>query len=273
MPGGRLFLRSNCKCLICGLEDRFGAEMQATSAQTAYHELSLHSAILSKFPTPLALIEQLHQNGDTHYGPSPDQILNELVHAGGGPNSNDLWQCMIVMVFIPTVHRTTTQIAFTFPNLPRDDIAQFVLSALFEYLASKELRSRHSHIAFAVARKLRRSAFRWAIRESRSAPVDESNGHRSMEVESSSFQDSSYSEILLRQFLDDCEQRGWLSPAERIIIYESKIEGRSCAELARRDGQSVIAVRHRLQRLIDRLRRLATDSEPADSPQMKLFRR
>lgn len=76
---------------------------------------------------------------------------------------------------------------------------------------------------------------------------------------------------LLGQFLDNCQRKGWLSTEERQLLIEFKLEGISCPELARRKGHSVVAIRHRIQRLLDRLRRIAQTSGSGMPQQLNLF--
>jgi hypothetical protein len=76
---------------------------------------------------------------------------------------------------------------------------------------------------------------------------------------------------LLGQFLDNCQRKGWLSTEERQLLIEFKLEGISGPELARRNGHSVVAIRHRIQRLLDRLRRIAQSSGNGMPQQLNLF--
>ena len=182
-----------------------------------------------------------------------------------------MWQRLLLLVFIPTVHRTTSQITGAFPSLTRDDTAQHLFAVLLEFLHSKELRSRHSHLGFTIARKIRRSAFRWAIRESHRSLRDETDGTSTAVLETHASDDDSHANILLQQFLDNCQRRGWLSTEERELLTQFKLEGISCPELARRNGHSAVAIRHRIQRLLDRLRRIAQTSDNGTPEQLNLF--
>ena len=182
-----------------------------------------------------------------------------------------MWQRLLLLVFIPTIHRTTSQIAATFPSLTRDDTAQHLFAVLLEFLHSKELRSRHSHLGFTIARKIRRSAFRWAIRESHRSLRDETDGTPTAILEIDVSDEDPHADVLLQQFLGDCQRRGWLSSEERDLLTQFKLEGISCPELARRDGHSAVAIRHRIQRLLERLRRIAQTSGNGTPEQLNLF--
>jgi len=170
-------------------------------------------------------------------------------------------QRLLLLVFIPTIHRTTSQITTTFPLLTRDDTARHLFSVFLEFLHSNELRSRHSHLGFIIARQIRRSAFRWAIRESRTSLRNRTGGTPTTIRETDASHEDSHADILLQQFLGDCQRRGWLSSEERELLTQFKLEGISGPELSRQGGHSVVAIRHRIQRLLDRLRRIAQTSD------------
>ena len=87
-------------------------------------------------------------------------ILLDLLRRGNDAPFRPMWQRLLLLVFIPTVHRTTSQIVAALPSLTREDTAQCLFAALLEFLHSKDLRSRRSHLGFTIARKIRRSAFR-----------------------------------------------------------------------------------------------------------------
>jgi DNA-directed RNA polymerase specialized sigma24 family protein len=268
-----MFAGSNCSCLICQLEKSLSAELTESVSVERFQQFTSHSQLLSVLPTALDLVNHLHRHEEQDRNPSPDQVLLDLLNTTPNECAKGVWQALLLMVFIPTVHRTTTYVVTIFPCLARDDVAQHLIVVLLEFLGSRELRSRISHLAFAVARKLRRSAFRWAIRESRAAVPENlpelTTGRKGTPGNNNGFRP----EILLDQFLDDCQSRGWLTPEERRLIVESKIEGVSCSEIAGRDGHSAIAIRHRVHRLISKLRRLAGISEITGSGQMYLFPR
>jgi DNA-directed RNA polymerase specialized sigma24 family protein len=216
---------------------------------------------VSAFPTASELVQKLRDHGNNNQCPSSDEVLLELLGRGSDTLFHSMWQRLLLLVFIPTIHRTTSQVIGTFPSLTRDDTAQHLFAVLLDFLHSKELRSRHSHLGFTIARKVRRSAFRWANREVHRSLWDDTNGTSTTRLETDASDDASRASILLRQFLDNCQRRGWLSTEERELLIEFKLEGVSCPELARRNGHSVIANRHRIQRLLDRLRRIAQTSE------------
>ena len=264
---------STCDCLVCQLEKNLIAELGDERAGEEYRLLTAPSATLSRFANSLELIQQLHTPSLSNYGPSGDLILLELLRLRGQSGAHSIWQQILLLVFIPTIHRTTSQIAATFACLARDDIAQHTLATLLEFLRSQELQTRHSHIAFTIARKVRRLAFRWAIHESRVAASDDGDQTPMAHKGDAVAADTLHAEILLHQFLDNCQRAGWLSSEERDLLIQFKVEGISCQELASRNGHSAVAIQHRIQRSLDRLRRLAKTPPGPLPEQLELFPR
>jgi DNA-directed RNA polymerase specialized sigma24 family protein len=262
---------SDCDCLICRLETSLLDELNHEKGLEGYRLWAASSEILAAFPTACSLIAHLHRHGDSQSS-SVDAIIAELVRPGRNGSLDPVGQSLLLLVFVPTIHRTTTQITSAFPSLGREDTAQHLFAALLEFLHSTELRSHRSHLAFFVARKMRRSAFRWAIRESRlDLPTDWDPVPTASE-ESDESRDESHAAVLLSKFLDDCQRRGWLSEDERRLLAQFKLEGIRAAELGRRSGHSSTAVHHRIQRLLDRLRRIARKPTGSLPEQLNLFR-
>jgi DNA-directed RNA polymerase specialized sigma24 family protein len=263
--------RSKCDCLVCHLEASLFAELSYEQGREQFRLLAASSQTLSTFSTAVDLVEHLH-NGHQHNSLS-DPVLLDLVARTAEPAFCPIAHALLLLVFVPTIHRTNSQIVATFPSLARDDTAQCLFAALLEFLRSKELQSRGSHIAFTIARKIRRSGFRWAIRESRKSLRNEAGETQEAPSQAEIGLSDSHSYVLLEQFLDRCQRNGWISSEERDLLIQFKLERISGSELARRAGISVVAIRHRIQRVLGRLRRIARQQYLAQPEQLELFPR
>jgi DNA-directed RNA polymerase specialized sigma24 family protein len=262
----------DCGCLICRLEASLIAELSGDRENEEFRLFVASRPTLAVFPNALELIRHLHRQ-DRDQSPHSDRLLLDLLARSSQLPFGPLRQRLLLLAFVPTLHRTTSQITVTFPSLTRDDTAQHLFTVLLEYLPSNELQSRRSHLAFTIARKVRRGGFRWAIRECRSSLRNEPDGTPTTSLETGVTDVYTASHILLRRFLDNCQHRGWLSSEERELLSQFKLEGIPSQELARRSGRSAVAIRHRIQRLLDRLRRIAGKSETRISDQLDLFTR
>lgn len=263
---------SDCGCLICRLEASLRDELHHEKGLGEYRLWAASSPILAAFPTPAQLVAHLHRHHSEEGSSSADEILAEFVGTGTSGPFDSMRLRILLLVFVPTIHRTTSQISVAFPALAREDTAQHLFAALIEFLDSRELRARRSHLAFTIARKMRRSAFRWAIHESRIKLANQPDRFRASPDETETAGEASQAEVLLADFLDKCQRRGWLTEEERQLLIRFKLEGLSGAELARRSGRSALAIRHRVHRLLERLRRIAQKPGAGIPEQLDLFR-
>lgn len=266
-----MIARSHCDCMICRVEKRLIVELSDESANQEFRQLSALNPVLSAFPTPADLLRHIHAPNPQDHSPSADTIILELLKQNCASAHSGLWQRMLLQLFIPTIHRTTSHVTATFPAFARDDVSQHVICSFLEFLQSQEMRARRSHLAFTIARKLRRSAFRWAIREARGTSWEESDGSPARRPDRLSCEESFSASILLHEFLDQCQRIRSLSQDERDLLVQFKIEGLSCEEIASRNGHSAVAVQHRVQRLVDRLRRIASQGTASLPRQLPLF--
>jgi len=265
---------SICRCLVCRLEKSLTAEMRAETASHEWACIAASSSILSRFASPLDAVRELHAPDDHTDGVSADTLLIEMLKQNENAPPPSVWQRILLLAFIPTIHRTASQVRLMFPALACDDTSQHALTVFLEFLRSSELRTRRSHLAFTIARKLRRQVFRWAFRETRRAPPEESGGEATKEVENVAAEAPLYPMVVLERFLDNCQKAGWLSTEERELLVRFKLNGVTCREIAGRNGNAAAAVRHRIQRLLNRLRHLAHRTQWEKSPeQMELFPR
>jgi hypothetical protein len=259
---------SRCDCLICHLETTLVTELSDESSTEQFRAFS--SSILFAVTTPFALIQELHDHSTPDRNAFVDEIIYKIVSRNDDTTLGPIRQKLLLLAFIPTVHRTTSQVAATFPSLARDDIAQHIFSVLLEFFDSKELSSRRSHLAFAIARKIRRSTFRWAIHEARHGGDTQAIASEAP-IERDVNTSEEHSGIVLRHFLDTCQRDGLLDGEERSLLLRFKLEGATGPELARNNGHSAVAIRHRVQRVIARLRKAANGRARSTAKQLNLF--
>ena len=248
--------RSGCKCLLCELEQTLVEELSGPRGLQGFQNLASQSGILSRFPDTSDLLQQLHRNEGADNNESfADEILGELVRLSDG-DCRDLSHRLQLLALMPALHKTSRILAMRFPSLAREDIAQHLLTAMLEILQSKGLRTRQSHFAFAIARSLRRNSFRWAIREARNIPTEDAEDTCDFLVLVYS-DDGLEAGIQLRAFLHRCLCDQLLTKKEYELLILFKLNEVPAETLAAREGLSEGAFRHRMLRLIERLRRVA----------------
>ena len=244
-----------CSCFLCDSEHSLLLELSREDALRKYRDFASSRPVLSGFPTALALLHRLRAIAadDDHQG-SSDAILGEMFRPQ--PNQDhELQQHLLLLILMPALHKTSRQISAGFPSIAREDIAQHLLTTVLEILRSNSLGNQRSHFAFVAIRLLRRNSFRWALRETKlggSAEPDpsESEGKTDMGFET---------KFLLNEFLSRCLSNQQINHGEYQLLISFKVEGIDAKELAAPLGLSEIAFRHRMQRILDRLRKIARE--------------
>ena len=254
-----------CDCLVCQMEKSLNAEL-ANECVWKSHILAANSSnALRAFRSALDVVAALHAPSGSADTLDSDRLLVEILAENVRAERGSLWQQLLLLVFVPTIHATASHITGRFTPLARDDVSQHVVSVFLELLVSNEFRVARSHVAFAVSRKLRRHAFRWAVHEARLAVPREMGETPIEEIDDRALLDA---EVVLQDFLDNCQTAGWLLDEERNLLIQLKVKRISCRELASRNGHSAVAIQHKIQRVLDKLRRVAAKGPPR---QLELF--
>jgi hypothetical protein len=249
------------------MERHLTEHFAGTEGRGAYRQLVNSSPLLSSFPAASELAAYLHSEQSSGNGNlSKDKILAELLRECTTNIRASTARELLLLMFVPMLHRISSQVLTRCPALSPDDVAQQVVTALLESLGSMELVNRDSHIAFALRRLLRRNAFVWADRESRGwlrgANGDEALEHSSQTGNSEPIERAAF----LRHFLDHCQKRGVLSGEDLELLVQFKLD-----QLPGRDYSN--ASRQRMKRLLAKLRRVARRPRGTkiDDRQLRLF--
>jgi len=110
--------------------------------------------------------------------------------------------------------------------------------------------------AFSITRSLRRNSFRWAIHEANLASSEDVQdvGEYAAVISLDGGQEAT---VHLRKFLRQCLRDGLLTDREHEQLISFKVHEVPAENLAAREGMSEGAFRHRMFRLVERLRRAA----------------
>ena len=255
---------SHCRCLLCGMERHLTEQFARPEGQEAYRKVAGFSSQLSAFPAASDLISYLHTEQTVgNGGPSKNGILAELLRGSSVNGNASTSRELLLLAFVPTLHRISRQVLARCPALPSDDIAQHTVTALLESFASPEFVRSDSHLAFAIARLLRRNAFAWAERESRSR-LFASNGIETLEASPNRGGPQPIERAaLLHHFLDRCQRRGVLSNEDLRLLVQFKLDESPSADYSN-------ASRQRMKRVVGKLRRAAR-RPMRDDRQLRLF--
>lgn len=257
----------NCRCLLCVMERHLTEQFARPLGQEVYRQFATFSPALSTFPAASDLIRFLHTEQSVGKGSrSKDGILADLLRGATGNVPSATSQELLLWTFVPMLHRISRQVLTHSPALAPEDVAQHVVTALLESLRSSGFAGRDSHLAFAIARLVRRNAFAWAERESRGS-IPGYAGIAALERSPDSDGPQPIERTaLLCHFLDRCRRRGVLSRDDLELLDQFKLDEFPSTTYSN-------ASRQRMKRLLVKLRRAARRprGRKPDARQLRLF--
>jgi hypothetical protein len=250
--------KSKCRCLICRLERDLTEQLTDDARQERYQQFAGSRSLLSAFPIIPDLIAYLRTCRSAVDGTHPaDHILAELLRAQETDGAGETLRDMLLLALIPTVHSTSRYVAFRYPSLCTDDVAQHVVASLLEILASPEARGWNSHVGFALSRILKRNAFDWAAREVRS-PSHVTSAEALPETRDAYCGTEAFErDALLRHFLYRCQREGLLTGQDIGLLVQYKLDASKDAKHGSPAAVYSNALRQRMKRLLSKLRRIA----------------
>jgi hypothetical protein len=248
----------HCTCTICDIEKYIGLELALHESRAIYRQIVAGKPILAGFPTVFDLVASLHARRDAKDGATfSDLIFTQLL---SGPTAADHWEYVekvLILVFVPTTHAAVRHASRHYQFLAREDLSQIALIALIQCLRSRAWQARRSHFGFSVARKLRRSLFQWARGEFESTSQFVA-GRIGDEFPSTQTAEESFErQTMLRHFLNLCQQRAHLTPAEINLLIDLKLEETINIGVSVPQDRTSNPFRQKLKRLMTKLRRLA----------------
>jgi DNA-directed RNA polymerase specialized sigma24 family protein len=238
-----------CHCILCDTEAHLLSELTLVYSPSVNALLSACPA----WPEHSTIKDLLSHLRTSRANAAQDNLFREIFSLR---KTNPAFaKNLLVIIFLPMLHRAARLIARQQASLSEEDIAQQLLFFFLEFLNSPEIQTRQSHFAFAIAREVKRDIFEWANREGRKAAlVDHADAEADVFIEP---EGSLEQYALLRHFLDRCLTHGLLADSEFDLLIHFKLDGNSGEECALLNGSSSNAVRQRFKRLLAKLRKLA----------------
>ena len=163
---------------------------------------------------------------------------------------------MLVLSFVPMIHRTYREVRAWFREIEAEDIAQQILTLFLELVDSAGPITISNHLPIALTRTLRKNAFRWAEKEKRLTIQREFD--KSQTSDEPGANDTFETVSVLNDFLDHCHRIGILSVFERELLIKLKVEGFFAKEIIHtHTALSEKAVHWRVERILQRLQKAA----------------
>ena len=251
-----------CHCHICRVERHLFTAVEQFPGADNFRKLAASSPSLTMFTNARALIAHLHaQKRGEYRSPSPSEVLSAIIQAGRDIGDPEMSQSVLVLAFIPAIHRTYREIRAWFQELSTEDIAQQTFLLFLELAASTAAGLFGGQLSFALARGLHRNTLRWARKEQ--LMLFEEDRFREEQRQAAEPSEDAYFEpaSLLEDFLDYCVRREIISAFERALLLKIKVDGFVAKEAA--DTHTVLspkAVHMRIQRIMKKLHEAAANN-------------
>jgi hypothetical protein len=258
---------NNCRCAVCHVEHDLLDSLSTQTARTHFQALAHNHPILNHFGSPADALAQLrkHEDFEVVNQFAWNAILHALVEAIASGTAEEIGQQLLLLAFMPAIHRTYSDVCQRFPALPAEDMAQQASLVFMEAARSPFVTNQNGYLPVALAREFRRRLFRWAFTEVRQSPPSEDVSEIHPEPASDkNFEDA----VLLENFLSQWQRAGVLSQEQCDLLRKFKCEGCYRSELGtEEEGASAIALYFRVYRTINRLRRVVQEERLARTPQ------
>ena len=250
---------NNCRCVVCDIERNLLNSLNSQTARTHFQALARNHAVLNHFDSPADVIAQLHEHEQVEAANHNawNGILHALVESIADRTAEEIGQQLLLLAYMPAIHKVYREACQKFPGLCPEDVAQQAALCLLEAARSPEMQILNGHLPAALSRRFRQSLFRWAIGELRQSLPLEAITANIAETEARNFEEG----IVLKQLLSKAQRMGILSACQCELVRKFHCEGFQPEELREsKDGPSAIALYYRIQRAVHRLRRVgATD--------------
>jgi hypothetical protein len=246
-----------CNCHICKIERHLVISLSEPPHSDEFLKLAGSSAPLASFSTAFALVEHLHthRDGEKHV-PSASEVVGSLMQSSSLISETELRNSVLVLSFVPMIHRTFREVRAWFREIEAEDIAQQILTLFLELVDSAGPMTISNHLPIALTRTLRKNAFRWAEKEKRLTIQREFD--KSQTSDEPGANDTFETVSVLNDFLDHCHRIGILSFFERELLIKLKVEGFFAKEIIHtHTALSEKAVHWRVERILQRLQKAA----------------
>jgi hypothetical protein len=224
------------------------------TARTHFQALARNHAVLKHFDSPADVIAQLHEHERVEHvnHKAWNGILHALVDSIADGTAEEIGQQLLLLAYMPAIHRAYVEVCQQFPALSADDVAQQAALVLLEAARSPAMRNQNGYLPVALARDFHKRLIRWAFGEIWQSVPSEEVAAVHLEPESD---ENFEGAVLLEDFLSQWQRAGVLSQEECDLLRKFKWEGFEANELVGiNTGNTTNAVQMRLKRIIKRLR-------------------
>ena len=248
-----------CNCHICKIERHLIVSLGEQPCSDEFLAIANSTTPLATFSSALALVEHLHaQRNGVISVPPASEIIGFLIKNDSRVSGTELKNSILVLAFIPMIHRTYREVRAWFREIEPEDIAQQILTLFLDLVGSVSPMPMNNYLPIALTRTLRKNAFRWAEKEKRHTMQREMD--KSQEFAELGANDTFETVSVLNDFLNHCHRIGILSTFERELLIKLKVEGFFAKEIIQtHTALSEKAVHWRVERILQRIQKAAND--------------
>lgn len=254
--------KNHSGCLVCEVERNLLDSLRTEIARTQFDALVRKYPILGRFHSPADVIAQLHQHAERPNHNISNGILHAVVDSITTSTAEEIGQQLLLLAYMPAIHKAYVEICRAFPALAAEDVAQQATLVLLEAARSPAMHDQNGYLHIALARDFHKRLIRWAFGETRqSAPWEEVSGVHPEFPSEENFEAA----VLVGDLLSQLQRTGVLSPEECDLLRKFKLEGFEAGELVGSNAANTTnAVQMRLKRITKRVRKATSEWQTGD---------
>ena len=139
-----------CNCHICKIERHLVISLSDPHHSDEFLRLAHAAPPLATFPTARALVEHLHAHRDGEKSvPSASEVVGSLMQSSSLISETELKNSVLVLSFVPMIHRTYREVRAWFREIEAEDIAQQILTLFLELVDSPSPITISNHLPIA----------------------------------------------------------------------------------------------------------------------------
>jgi hypothetical protein len=117
---------NNCCCPVCQVERSLLNSLSTQTARTHFQALARNYPILNHFDSPAKVIAQLHEHERVELANHKawNGILHALVDSIADGTAEEIGQQLLLLAYMPAIHKAYGEVCQRFPALAAEDVAQ-----------------------------------------------------------------------------------------------------------------------------------------------------
>src|SRR5256885_130702 len=145
---------NNCRCVVCDIERNLLNSLNSQTARTHFQALARNHAVLKHFDSPADVIAQLHEHEQVEAANHNawNGILHALVESIADRTAEEIGQQLLLLAYMPAIHKAYAEVCQRFPVLAAEDVAQQAALVLLEAARAPAMRNQNGYLPIALAR-------------------------------------------------------------------------------------------------------------------------